>query len=59
MTACLGSFATTDAYLFRTMIHQGGAPGDYGIAYRFKREAVAAMLRENHDRSFAIGTEKV
>lgn len=56
LAAVVICFISLDFQVFRTVIHQGGAPGDYGIAYRYKREAVAAMLRENHDRSFAIGT---
>ena len=58
LAACLACFLTLDARLFRTILHDGGAPGDYGVAYRYKTAAVRAMLANSHGRSFAIGTDR-
>jgi hypothetical protein len=52
----LCSFAVLDARFLRTVIHDGGAPGDYGIAYRFKQEAVAFILRRSAGQPIALGT---
>ena len=52
----LCSFAVLDGRFFRTIIADGGAPGDYGVAYRFKAEAVALVLRDAAGRPFAVST---
>jgi Dolichyl-phosphate-mannose-protein mannosyltransferase len=57
-SACLICFLTLDAGIFRTIVHDGGAPGDYGVAYRYKSSAVVAMLSENRGRPFLVGTDR-
>lgn len=58
LTVCLACFLTLDNRTFRTILRDGGAPGDYGIAYRYKSEAVDAMLDSERGRSFVIGTDR-
>ena len=58
LAACLACFLTLDVRLFRTILRDRGAPGDYGIAYRYKSEAVHAMLANERGRSFVIGTDR-
>ena len=52
--ACLCCFALLDARFFSTIIRDGGAPGQYGIAYRYKL-AAAMLVRANPSRSFRLG----
>jgi len=51
----LVSFALLDARFFRTIVDDGGAPGDYGIAYKYKQEAVKLVLRQAAGRPFLVG----
>lgn len=55
LAACLVAFLFLDIRFFRTVIHNSGAPGDYGIAYREKADAVAEILRANPQRQVVIG----
>ncbi len=57
LAACLCSFAYLDARFFQTINDHGGAPGDYGVAYRYKADAAAMFVRDNPGRSFEIGTD--
>ena len=58
LTGCLAAFALFDAQLFRTVRAHGGAPGEYGIAYKYKADAVKSFVRQNSDRRFELrGTE--
>jgi hypothetical protein len=57
LAACLCSFAILDVQIYRTIVHDGGAPGDYGVAYKYKREVAALIERENPDRQFEFGTD--
>jgi hypothetical protein len=50
-------FTVIDVGFFRTIIRDGGAPGDYGIAYRFKQEAVRHILRVTAGRFFLLGAD--
>ena len=58
LATCLAWFGFLDVRMFRTIIRDGGAPGDYGIAYRYKSEAVASMLTSAHGRPFEIGVDR-
>ena len=58
LAACLVAFLVLDIRFFRTVIHDGGAPGDYGIAYRDKANAVRDILRANPDREVAVGLDR-
>lgn len=53
----LACFVLIDASVFRTIIHNGGAPGDYGIAYRNTQRAVRFVLHEAAGRPFLIGED--
>jgi 4-amino-4-deoxy-L-arabinose transferase-like glycosyltransferase len=53
--ACLVAFGLLDAGLFRTITREGGARGDYGVAYRHKADAVDHFVRENPARRFELG----
>ena len=50
-------FAFRDVHFFRTVIHDGGAPGDYGVAYRYTEDAVSSLLRRSAGRPFEIGVD--
>ena len=52
-----GSFAFLDVRFFRTVIHDGGAPGDYGVAYRYTQDAVSLIVHRNAARAFEIGAD--
>jgi len=54
----LVAFVALDIRFFRTVIRDGGAPGEYGVAYRYKAEAAAAILRLNPNRSIAVGLDQ-
>ena len=58
LACCLAAFAAIDVRYFSTVIHDGGAPGDYGIAYRYKAEAVAAIVRANPRRAVRVGLDE-
>jgi hypothetical protein len=45
--AVLALFAALDGWLFATVRDHGGAPADYGVAYRYKNDAVHALVRAN------------
>ncbi|HEX4526163.1 MAG TPA: hypothetical protein VH108_05420 [Gaiellaceae bacterium] len=55
LVAIVCCFAIVDIRFFRTVIENGGAPGDYGIAYRYKRDAVLFMLRNTPSGTPRIG----
>jgi 4-amino-4-deoxy-L-arabinose transferase-like glycosyltransferase len=57
LTACLVAFTLLDAGLFRTITRNGGARGDYGVAYRYKADAVDLFVRENPGRRFELRTD--
>ena len=57
LAACLCSFALLDSQIYRTIIHDGGAPGDYGVAYKYKTDAAAILERYNPNRKFKLGTD--
>jgi Dolichyl-phosphate-mannose-protein mannosyltransferase len=57
LAACLCSFAILDGQIYRTIVHDGGAPGDYGVGYKYKREVAALIERENPDRQFELGRD--
>jgi hypothetical protein len=57
VAAILGCFAILDAHMLRTVVHDGGAPGDYGIAYRYKRDAVKFMLHRSRPANVTIGAD--
>jgi 4-amino-4-deoxy-L-arabinose transferase-like glycosyltransferase len=54
LAGSLAMFALWDAKLFRTVDRDGGAPGEYGIAYKYKAEAVKSFVRHNSDRRFEL-----
>jgi hypothetical protein len=56
LAVCLCSFIALDAEFFRTIVDDGGAPGDYGVAYRYTAEATAMFVRENPGSAFEIRT---
>jgi 4-amino-4-deoxy-L-arabinose transferase-like glycosyltransferase len=56
LAGCLCCFAYLDGRFFQTIFDNGGAPGDYGVAYRYTEDAAAMFVRENPGRSFEIGT---
>jgi 4-amino-4-deoxy-L-arabinose transferase-like glycosyltransferase len=56
LAGCLATFAVFDGQLFRTVVADGGAPGDYGVAYKYKADAVASFVRQNPARRFELGT---
>jgi hypothetical protein len=55
LVAIVASFALVDARALRIVTHGGGAPGDYGIAYKYKREAISFMLRHTPSGSVRVG----
>ena len=57
VAALLCCFAYLDARFFQTIFDHGGAPGDYGVGYRYKEDAAAMFVRQNPARSFEIGTD--
>ncbi len=54
LAACLAAFAALDADVFRTIHRDGGAPGDYGVAYPYKADAVHALVSENPHRRLQL-----
>ena len=57
LASCLCSFAILDGQIYRTVVRDGGAPGDYGVAYKYKAETAALIEGENPDREFELGTD--
>jgi hypothetical protein len=57
LAGCLCAFGFLDARFFRTVADDGGAPGEYGVAYRYKADAAAMFVRENPGRRFWISAE--
>ncbi len=55
LVAIVCCFALTDVRFFRTVIHNGGASGDYGIAYKYKRDAISFVLRHTRSGNVRIG----
>ncbi len=51
---CLCSFAYFDGRFLQTIEDNGGAPGDYGVGYRYKADAAAMFVRQNPGRSVEI-----
>jgi 4-amino-4-deoxy-L-arabinose transferase-like glycosyltransferase len=54
LAGCLAAFVFSDARLFRTVVAKGGAPGEYGIAYKYKKRAVVSFARDNPTRRFEL-----
>jgi 4-amino-4-deoxy-L-arabinose transferase-like glycosyltransferase len=54
VAGCLLALALFDAQFFRTVHAQGGAPGDYHVAYKYKLDAVAFFVRQNPTRHFEL-----
>ena len=52
---CLCCFAALDARVFHTVIKDGGAPGQYGIGYRYKHAAAVLLLQESETQPFKLG----
>ena len=50
----LAYFGGNDAWLFRTVERQGGAAGDYGVAYGSKHDATAALARLSSGHAIAL-----
>src|SRR5579884_3662725 len=57
IAATLACFGLLDVRFFRTVIHDGGAPGDYGIAYRYQQQAVRFMRGAATGRRIVLGTD--
>jgi Dolichyl-phosphate-mannose-protein mannosyltransferase len=57
VAAILVCFLIVDVRFFRTVIHDGGAPGDYGIGYRYEREAANYILRQAAGRPVVLGED--
>jgi hypothetical protein len=57
VAAILACFLIVDVRFFRTVIHDGGAPGDYGIGYRYEHEAANYLLRQAGGRPVLIGED--
>ena len=57
LTACLCSFAVLDGQIYRTVAHDDGAPGDYGVAYKYKADATAMLERESQGRKLELGED--
>ncbi|MGZ4339370.1 MAG: hypothetical protein ACXVQ3_04870 [Gaiellaceae bacterium] len=55
VSTCLAYFAAIDGGLFRTVLQHGGAPGDYGTAYRFKATVVHDLIRIDGGARPSIG----
>jgi 4-amino-4-deoxy-L-arabinose transferase-like glycosyltransferase len=54
LVGCLGAFAALDVRSFRIVRNDGGAAADYGVAYRYKADAVSSFVRANPHRHFQI-----
>jgi len=48
-------FGGNDVWLWRTVERHDGAAGDYGVAYRYKRDAAKALTRLSHGRAIVVG----
>lgn len=55
--AVLCSFLIVDVQLFRTVSRLGGAPGDYGVAYRYKADAVRFALEHANGTRVVLGLD--
>jgi 4-amino-4-deoxy-L-arabinose transferase-like glycosyltransferase len=55
---CIAAFAFMDVRMYRGVAANGGAPEDYGVAYRYKADAVASFVAENPTRRFEIRSER-
>jgi hypothetical protein len=53
----LACFVLIDVGVLRTIIDDGGAPGDYGVAYRNEQRAVRLVLRDAAGRPFLLGED--
>ncbi|HVW20522.1 MAG TPA: glycosyltransferase family 39 protein [Opitutaceae bacterium] len=51
---CLAAYAWLDLGVYRAVSGQGGAPADYGVAYRHKAAAADYILRENRGRPYLV-----
>jgi hypothetical protein len=47
-------FAFVDARLYRIVRHDGGAPADYGVAYRYKKALVDEAIGSGHGRAVSF-----
>jgi len=52
--ACLVAYAALDVRLFTTVRDHGGAAADYGVAYRYKADAVGRLIRSNPGRRIRL-----
>jgi hypothetical protein len=57
LAACLAAFGFLDAGLLRTIVRDGGAPAEYGVAYRYKADAMGELVRENPVRRVVLGAD--
>jgi 4-amino-4-deoxy-L-arabinose transferase-like glycosyltransferase len=57
VAAILCCFAAIDVHLFRTVLHDGGAPGDYGVAYKYKADAVEFALHRTPTGRVRLGLD--
>ena len=57
LAGCLCCFAYLDGRFFQTIFDHGGAPGEYGVGYRYVEDAAAMIARENPGRSFELGKD--
>jgi hypothetical protein len=51
----LAYFGGNDVWLLRTVARHGGATGDYGVGYRYKRDAARALTRLSRGHAIVVG----
>ena len=56
LAGCLAALAVVDVQLFRIVVRDGGAPGDYGVAYKYKERAVRSFVRANASRRYEVSS---
>jgi hypothetical protein len=54
LAACLVAFAALDGWIFARVRDEGGAPADYGVAYRYKADAARWLVRSNAGREVRL-----
>jgi 4-amino-4-deoxy-L-arabinose transferase-like glycosyltransferase len=57
LAGCFAVFIFFDAQMFRIVAKNGGATGEYGVAYTFKARAVESLVRESRTRRFELSTD--
>jgi hypothetical protein len=55
--ACLVGYTWLDVWLFETVVDDGGASADYGVAYRYKADAMRKLVRENRGTQIRLGAD--